>query len=210
MKKTIFIIFLLVATVAVKAQEEGSLLLNAYTGYSFTDKVHIDNGYIKSNAGFQWGAGFEFFPMANKSFELKYLRLATEFPLYTENDKQIVYPYDSGSLNYILFGVTNYFGKNPAAKVTPYAGLEAGLGLIHRDYTKWKFAWGGKVGAKIKASPVFSVNVNTYFQSMIGSFGSDSWEDVGGITIVVPDYAAIFQFGVGVVLGFDLAKMQTR
>lgn len=210
MKKTILIIFLLVSAAAVKAQEEGSLLLNAYTSYSFTDKVHIDNGYIKSNAGFQWGTGFEFFPMANKSFELKYLRLATQFPLYSENDKQIAYPYDSGSLNYILFGVTNYFGKNPAAKVTPYAGLEAGLGLIHREYTKWKFAWGGKLGVKIKASPVFSVNVNSYFQSMIGSFGSDSWQDVGGVTIVVPDYAAIFQFGVGVVLGFDLAKMQSR
>jgi len=210
MKKIILVLFMLVSTVAVEAQEEGSLLLNAYSSYSFADKVNFDGAYAKVKEGYQWGAGFEFFPMANKSFELKYLRMATDFPLYTDGGVSIPYKYDSGSLNYILFGVTNYFGKNPAAKVTPYAGLEAGLNLIHREYTQWKFAWGGKLGVKIKASPVFSVNINSYFQSAIGCFGSDSWEDVGGITIVVPDYTAIFQFGVGVVLGFDLAKMQSR
>lgn len=210
MKKIALIFFLLISTVALKAQEEGSFLLNTYTSYSFADKVHFDNAYTKVKEGFQWGVGFEFFPMPNKSFELKYLRMATQFPLYTEGDVSIPYKDDSGSLNYILFGVTNYFGKNPEAKVTPYAGLEAGLNLINRDYTQWKFAWGGKLGVKIKASPVFSVNINSYFQSAIGCFGSDSWQDVGGITIVVPDYAAIFQFGLGVVLGFDLAKMQSR
>jgi opacity protein-like surface antigen len=208
MKKTILMLFLLYTAVALQAQEEGSLLLNTYTSKSFTDKVHFDDTYAKVNQGFQWGAGFEFFPMANKSFELKYLRLATEFPLYTNKDVQIPYQYDSGTLNYVLFGVTNYFGKNPAAKITPYAGLEAGLGLIHREHTRWKFAWGGKLGVKVKATPVFSVNINGYFQSMISSFGSDYWEDTG-ITYVAPDYTAILQFGVGVVLGFDLAKMQT-
>ncbi len=59
MKKTILVLFLLYTTVALQAQEEGSLLLNTYTSKSFTDKVHFDDTYAKVNQGFQWG-GFYF------------------------------------------------------------------------------------------------------------------------------------------------------
>jgi hypothetical protein len=208
MKKALLIFSLMCSFFILQAQNEGTLIFNAYGSYSFTDKVHFDNAYTKVQEGFQWGTGFEFFPIKNKSFELKYLRLSTHFPLYMDNGTQILYGNDKGSLNYILFGVNNYFGKKADAKILPYAGMEAGLGLISREYTRWRFAWGGKVGVKIKTSSVMSLNLHTYFQSIVSSFGSDSWPVVpgSGVVVVVPNYAAIFQIGIGGALCFDLTN----
>jgi len=206
MKKILLIFTLLCSFIVLKAQNEGTLIFNAYGSYSFADKVHFDNTYTRVQDGFQWGTGFEFFPIQNKSFELKYLRLSTHFPLYQDNGTLIPYGNDKGSLNYILFGVNNYFGKKPNAKILPYAGLEAGLGLISRDYTRWRFAWGGKVGVKIKTSSVMSLNLHTYFQSIVSSFGTDFWPVIPGVVVAVPSYAAIFQIGIGGALCFDLTN----
>ncbi len=74
MKKLFLIISILTFSFALKAQEEGSALINAYGSYNFPDKVHIDNGYFQIPSGFQWGVGLEVFAVKNKSIELKYLR----------------------------------------------------------------------------------------------------------------------------------------
>jgi len=209
MKKLLLIVSILTFSFALKAQEEGSALINAYGSYNFPDKVNIDNGYFQIPSGFQWGVGLEVFAVKNKSIELKYLRESTHFPLYSDAGIPVIYSNsDKGSLNYILLGGTNYFGKNPDSKVLPYAGLEAGLGLVSRASTHWRFAWGGKVGIKIKTSSAISVNLNTFFQSVISAFGADYIPAYpgSGAAYAVPSYLAIFQFGVGAVISVDLAK----
>jgi hypothetical protein len=207
MKKLLLIIFILATSIALKAQDQGTVLFNFYNGYSFDDKVSFDDTYTKIQGGYQWGGGFEFFARDNKSLELKYLRMATNFPLFTDAGVPISYGSDQGSLNYILFGGTNYFGKKEGAKVLPYAGIEAGLGLVSLGYTRWKFAWGGKLGMKIKTSSKVSLNLHGYFQSIIGAFGSDSWQAYPGVVVTTPDYAASFQIGVGGVLCFDITNL---
>ena len=197
---------LIFSAIALKAQGEGQLNFNVYGGYSLPAKVHATGAYIKIKEGFQYGGGIEYFAADNKSFELKYLRLDTQFPLYS-NTGQKLNDSNKGSLNYILFGGTNYFGRKTSPKIVPYAGLSIGLALVSAKETKLRFAWDGKVGVKINATPKVALKLQAFVQSIISTFGSDYWNAPGGGTFATPNLTATFQVGLGAVVCFNISDL---
>ena len=151
--------------------------------------------------------GLEFFASDNKSFDVKYLRMDTHIPIYLANTNE---PLNSGedkaSVNYILFGGSNYFGQDPDAKARPYAGLGLGLGIIGLNGTNTtRFAWDAKLGVKIQTQKAVALKLQAYMQSMVGTAGSDVWYSWYG-PVAVPDYVALWQFGFSGILCFDFRK----
>jgi hypothetical protein len=205
MKKTLLITSIVLCTVAMRAQP-GTISLNLDAGYTFGSTVNFDAAHAHVDAAFQYGGGLEYFTDFNKSVEVKYDRMDTYMPLYRANGEQYNKGSDKGSVNYILLGGNNYFG-DPDAKARPYGGLGLGVGVIGVDgNTATKFAWDAKLGVKIQASPVISLKLQAYMQSIVSTFGSDVWIAPGGVAYAVPDYATLWQFGLGGVICFDFKR----
>jgi opacity protein-like surface antigen len=205
MKKSLIIILILFSGIYLNAQSTGAIRLNAYGSYNFNERVPLDAFYTDVQGGFQWGAGLEYFIRRNKSIELKYLRMDTKTPLFRPNGEQVNKGNDDAALNYILLGGNNYFGGN--GKITPFAGIGLGVGWAegNTNNSGAKFAWDAKLGVHIATESVVSFKVQAYVQSMVSTFGTDYWS-YNGFIYAVPDYATIFQFGLGGVICFDFKK----
>jgi len=196
-------------SISLKAQEPKSFSLNLYGGYNFKDKVNFDASYGYVNEAFQYGAGVEFFPSRNKSFELRWLNVSTEFPLYgPATGNQLNAGKDKGSINYILIGGNSYFGSDPKAKALPYLGAGLGVGILalKDGNSSTEFAWDAKLGVKIKTGSAVSFNIHAYFQSIVSAVGYDYYYYPGWGTTAFTDYASIFQFGLGGALCFNFKK----
>ena len=196
-------------SMGAKAQMANSLSLNGYGGYTFRDKVDFDIAYAYANAAFQYGGGLEYFIQRTNSVEIKYLRMDTHLPLYLANNTHVNSGNDKGSVQYILADFTEYFGSS-SSKAVPYGGLGLGAGIvsIKDGNSTTKFAWDAKLGVKIKTASALSINLQAYMQSIISTFGSDYWVYPGGAVVAVPDYATLFQFGLGAVLSYNFSKHQ--
>ncbi|TMI64645.1 MAG: hypothetical protein E6H07_01640 [Bacteroidetes bacterium] len=208
MKRFIFLIAVFFFAIGLKAQDPKSILLNLYGGYSFQDKVNFDASYGYINEAAQYGAGIEYFPSRNKSVELRWLSMSTQFPLHGPAGTQLNPGKDEGSINYILLGGTNYFGSDPHAKALPYFGIGAGVGILalKEGSSATKFAWDAKLGVKIKTSAAISVNLHAFFQSITSAVGYDYYYYPGWGTTAFTDYASIFQFGLGGAVCFNFKK----
>jgi hypothetical protein len=207
MKNILMIICIFFCSTALKAQNEGTVHLNLYGSYAFQDKIHTNGAYIQVNEGVEYGSGIEYFVLDNKSFELKYLRLGTQFSAHTDPGG-LKYNSSNGSLNFIMFGGNNYFGKKTDAKILPFAGLSVGLGIVAANDTRAKFAWDGQLGVRIKASSAVAFKLQAYVQSMISTFGSDYWTDpVSGVVFATPNLCALFQVGVGGAICFNITDL---
>jgi opacity protein-like surface antigen len=208
MKRLIVLFAVFFFVISLNAQEPKSILLNLYGGYSFKDKVKFDASYGYINDGFQYGAGLEYFPSRNKSFELRWLGMGTEFPLHGPSGNQLNSGKDKGSINYFLIGGNSYFGSDPKAKAVPYLG--AGLGVavlaIKDGNNSTDFAWDAKLGVKIRTASTVSINLHAYVQSVISAVGYDYYYYPGWGTTAFTDYASIFQFGLGGALCFNFKK----
>jgi outer membrane protein W len=205
MKKILLITSVVMCAITLSAQT-GTISLNLDAAYTFKANVNFDAANANVEAAFQYGGGVEYFTTDNSSVELKYLRMDTHIPLYVD-DVQLNPDIDKGSVNYILLGGNKYFGDNPDGKISPYGGLGLGLGIIGiNDNTATKFAWDAKLGIKIKTSSVVSLKLQAYLQSIISTFGSDVWVSGSGTAYAVPDYATLWQFGLGGVICFDFSK----
>jgi hypothetical protein len=207
MKKLLLITGIVICTFALRAQP-GTISLNLDAGYTFHDKVNFDAAYTDVQAAFQYGGGIEYFKDFNKSIEIKYLRMDTYFPLYKQNGELINQNNDyKGSVNYVLFGVNNYFGSDPDAKNRAYGGLGLGIGIVGVDNgTTTNFAWNARLGVKIKTSSLVSLKLQAHMQSIIAPFGTDLWTGAGGYTYAVPDWATLWQFGFDGILCFDFKR----
>jgi hypothetical protein len=207
MKHLLLVGVFFIFSVALYAQDQGVVTLNGYGGYNFEDKIGFDNAHAYVDNGYQWGGGLEIFMALNKSLELKYLRSDTHFPLYIDTQNgQYNEGKDAGSLNYILVGGNNYFPKGQDARVAPFAGVDLGVCIMEGEGdSATKFAWDAKVGIKIQSSSTVALKLHAYMQSVISTFGTDYWNTNTG-TYAVPDYASIFQFGVGAAICFDFKK----
>lgn len=195
--------------ISLKAQEPKSFLLNAYGGYNFKDKVNFDASYGYVNEAIQYGAGLEYFPSRNKSVELRWLAIGTEFPLYGRASGNQLNPgKDKGSINYILLGGNSYIGSDPTAKALPYVGVGLGIGILalKEGNSSTEFAWDAKLGVKIKTESVVSFNIHAYFQSVVSAVGYDYYYYPGWGTTAFTDYASIFQVGLGGALCFNFKK----
>ena len=208
MRRLIFLSTVLFLAIGLKAQEPKSLSLNLYGGYNFKDKVNFDASYGYINEAFQYGAGLEYFPSRNKSFELRWLGMGTEFPFHGPSGNQLNIGKDNGSINYILIGGNSYFGSDPKAKALPYLGAGLGVGILalKDGNSETHFAWDAKLGVKIKTASAVSVNLHAYVQSIIAAVGYDYYYYPGWGTTAFTDYASIFQFGLGGAICFNFKK----
>ena len=206
MKKILLLGVIIVCAITLRAQP-GTISLNLDAGYTFQSKVNFDAAYTEVQAAFRYGGGIEYFAGFNKSITLKYHRMDTEFPLYTQAGIRLNTDDESkGSVNYILLGGNTYFGDMDA-KAQPYGGLGLGVGVIGvNENTVSKFAWDARLGVKVKTASVVSLKLEAYMQSIISTFGSDVWVSGGGVAYAVPDYATLWQFGFTGILCFDFKR----
>ena len=203
MKNYSLILIAFLFSAAMMAQDKGSVVLDVYGNYTFSDRVNFDYGHATIEDGFQYGIGLEFFPQTSTSVELKYLRIDTGLPLYYENGNQVNPGDDKGAINYVLLGGNHYFDKG--TKATPYLGGGIGIGIVEtpQQGSDTNFAWEIKGGVKIKTASVVSVSLQATLQSMIAAAGTDTYWGYWG-PIAVTDYAYSYQFGLGAVIGFNL------
>ena len=208
MKQIIFLSSVFFLSIGLKAQEPKSISLNLYGGYNLKDKVQFDASYGYVNEAFQYGAGLEYFPARNKSVELRWLSMQTEFPFHLANGNQQNTGKDKGSINYILLGGNTYFGNDPNAKAMPYIGAGLGVGILalKEGSSSTEFAWDAKLGVKIKTSSAVSVNLHAYVQYIVSAVGYDYYYYPGWGTTAFTDYASIFQFGLGGAICFNFKK----
>lgn len=203
MKKLFLIATILFCAVVMRAQQPGTLSLNVDAGYNFGSTVNFDAAHAKFDGAFQYGGGFEFFTSYDQSVELKYLRSATTAHIDGLNNEKFA---GDVSLNYILLGWNKYFGSNPEGKVQPYGGLGLGMNIInYNNDNATKFAWDAKLGVRIKTNSAVSVKLQAYLQHSLSAVGTDIYYGWYG-AYPVTDYAALWQFGLGGVLCFDLRR----
>jgi opacity protein-like surface antigen len=215
MKKYHLLFALFFFSLAMSAQSGQSFLLNVYGGYTFSDKVEFDNSYARVEDGFEYGIGLEYFFIDNQSIELKYNRLDTRMPLYTNVSldggfapgNQINAGNDKGAINYILADYTYYFGSG-SSKALPFLGAGAGMAILEtpQSGSGTYFAWEIKAGVKVKTNSPLSINLHAYLQSMSAAVGYDYYWDYYWGPIAVNDYASTFQFGLGASLSYDFSK----
>lgn len=213
MKNYLALVVVLLLSLGVKAQDRGSVLLNVYGGYNFSDRVDFDsNLYVNVGEGFQWGAGIEYFIQPTASIGINYYRMDTKMEAYGPAtwpstgaaNTQLNPGNDSGALNYILADYTYYLNTgSPTLK--PYFGAGLGVGIVEtpQNGNDTTFAWDLKVGAKIKTGSPVSVNLQAYLMSMSEAIGTNYY--YSGYWGVVPytNYATLYQFGLGAVISYD-------
>jgi hypothetical protein len=202
MKNYSLILIAFLFSAAMMAQDKGSVVLDVYGNYTFSDRVNFDYGHATIEDGFQYGIGLEFFPQTSTSVELKYLRIDTGLPLYYENGNQVNPGDDKGAINYVLLGGNHYFDKG--TKATPYLGGGIGIGIVEtpQQGSDTNFAWEIKGGVKIKTASVVSVSLQASLQSMAAAVGTDTYWGYWG-PVAVTDYAYSYQFGLGAIIGFN-------
>jgi hypothetical protein len=209
MKKLLLITGIFLCALGAKSQNQGDIGLNLYGGYTFDDRISENASYIEINGAFQYGLGAEFYIRPTKSIELKYLRMDTNTPIFAPS---LTAPFkvgqanvgnDSSAINYVLIAGNNYFQTgNPS--LVPFAGLGLGLGWASGDQsTSARFAWDVKAGVKIKASDAVSVKLQAYFQTIWGSYGSETYYYPGWGYVSYPNNSSLYQFGLGAALAFD-------
>jgi opacity protein-like surface antigen len=202
MKNYSFILIAFLFSAGMIAQDRGSVVLDVYGSYIFSDDVDFEVGHAKINDGFQYGIGLEFFPQKSSSVEIKYLRIDTGMPYYL-NGVQTNANDDKGAINYILLGGNHYFDNGGNA--VPYLGGGIGMGILEAPQggSDTNFAWEIKGGVKIKTASVVSVSLQATLQSMIAAAGTDTYWTYYG-PVAVQDYVYTYQFGLGAVIGFNL------
>ncbi|AOW08816.1 outer membrane beta-barrel protein [Flavobacterium gilvum] len=203
MKKYSLLLFAFLLSAGMMAQDRGSVILNAYGSYVFSDKVDFDYGHIKVGDGFMYGAGFEFFPQKSSSIELKYLRFDTsmEANVFQYNSNKRVD--GNGAFNFILIGGNHYFDTGNNA--VPYLGGGLGMAITEgpNGGSDTNFAWELKGGVKIKTHSKVTVSLQASVISTWAAAGTDTYWGYYG-PIAVQDYAVSYQFGLGTIIGFDL------
>ena len=188
----------------VAAQQAGSFAFNAYGAYVFKDKADLNGFTAYINEGFQYGGGLEYYVERMRSLELKYLRQDTRLPLFSRGDSALNSGKDEAVVSYILLGGTNYFEGSPESKLVPYGGVGVGAGILDAKQggSVVKVAWDARLGLKIKSSSKVSIKLQASLQSIIAAVGTDLYMTSVG-SVALPDYATIFQFGLGGALSFN-------
>ena len=198
-----FLLFTLFLSISANAQYS-KLSLNVNGAYTFQDRVDFDAFYTKVKDGFQYGGSLEYFTSRRQSVELTYNRMDTYFPLYRKSGTQIPTQNNKGAVNYVLLGGNSYFPQSYDSKLLPFFGGGVGVGWFEGNQnSSAKFAFNIKAGAKIKTNSAISFKVNAYLQSIVSTFGTDYWYGWYGYVYAVPDYATLWQFGLGGAICFD-------
>jgi opacity protein-like surface antigen len=200
MKNFSLLIIAFLFSASMMAQDRGSVVLDVYGTYTFSNNVNFDYGHLDIGDGFTYGAGLEFFPQKSTSIELKYLRLDTSMDIdvpVAGGDKN-----GDGAFNYILIGGNHYFDSGSNA--VPYLGGGIGMAITEGPYggSDTNFAWEIKGGVKIKTASIVSISLQANLISTVAAAGTDTYWGYWG-PVAVQDYAYSYQFGLGAVIGFN-------
>lgn len=205
MKNYSLLLIAFLFSAGMMAQDRGSVVLDVYGSYVFSDRIEFDYGHATIDDGFEYGVGFEFFPQKSSSVELKYLRFDTSMPAYNDlpGGGQVNNNGDNkGAINYILLGGNHYFDHGSNA--VPYLGGGIGVGILEtpNSGSETNFAWEIKGGVKIKTASIVSINLQASLQSMVINTGTDTYWGYWG-PVAVSTYTNSFQFGLGTIIGFN-------
>lgn len=181
------------------AQDRGSVVLDVYGSYTFSNNINFDYGHLRVGDGFTYGAGLEFFPQKSSSIELKYLRLDTPVSVHASGP---AIEGGDAAFNYILIGGNHYFDNGNNA--VPYLGGGIGMAIVNGPFggNDTNFAWEIKGGVKIKTASIVSVSLQANLISTVIPAGSDTYWGYWG-PVAIQDYAYSYQFGLGAVIGFN-------
>lgn len=202
MKNFNLLVIVFLVSVSMVAQKRGSVVLDVYGSYVFSDRVDFDGGYTTIGDGLQYGAGLEFFTHRSNSVEIKYLRIDTSMPLYYLGSNRSS-SNDNGAINYILLSGNHYFENGGNA--VPFLGGGIGIGILEtpNQGSDNNFAWEIKGGVKFKTASVVSLSLQATLQSMVIHTGYDTYWNGWYGPVQVATYVNSFQFGLGAVLGFN-------
>ncbi|WP_264565972.1 hypothetical protein [Flavobacterium sp. N3904] len=202
MKNYSYLLIAFLFSAGMMAQDRGSVVLDVYGSYVFSDRINFDYGHATIGDGFEYGGGLEFFPQKSSSVELKYLRLDTSMPAYNNAGLQQNPGDDKGAINYIFLGGNHYFDNGNNA--VPYVGGSIGMAIVEtpQQGSSTNFAWEIKGGVKIKTASIVSISLQAFLQSMVINTGTDTYWGYWG-PVAVDTYTNSFQFGLGAVVGFN-------
>lgn len=219
-----FLLLIALISVSVADINAQSFKLNLYSGYTFDDEIDAitnNNNYFKGtiNAGFQWGAGFEYIVRPTYGIELAYFRQDTDFPVSftTNTDSNAKKTFGTG-LNFIMLGGNKYL-PIPRSIVMPFGGLMLGMAILNNkdplpgaESSATKFAWGGRAGLFLNFSQNVGLKLHAQLLSAVQSVGGGLYLGTGGVDAGLTSESSMYQFGVGgaLVINFGQSKAKTR
>ncbi len=202
MKRGIMV-FGFVLVFATIAWTQPSITLLTFESYTFADKFDTEYGTGKIQDGFQWGGGLEFGLSEEMAVELIYQNIKTDVT-YQGLDRQ--YSGNVG-INYMMLGGTRYAPLND--KISGFGTLDLGAAWSNPDTSLdsesvTKFAWGGRLGVRIKASEKVSLRLHAQLLSPVQWAGGGFYFGTGGAGAGVSTGSTIYQFNLGGSLNFKL------
>ena len=202
----LFFLFISLALLS-KSQTGKSFVLNLYGGYVAKDKLEFSSYKGHVNGGLQYGAGIEYFVQPNASFELKYQRMDTKTPLFSNaSGLQVNTGKEKATVQLILIGAYSYF-YIPETTMLPYIGTDLGIGMLKGESgdTRTGFAWNIKVGTRFNTNSAFSFKIQAYAQSISRVLGDKYYVDQTGAAISVGKNVSMLQFGFCGIAGISLS-----
>jgi len=206
MKKR-YLLTAVIVLMAFTAWTQPSITLLTFESYTFADQFDTEYGHGKIQDGFQWGGGLEFGMRDLMAGELFYQNLKTDAyynGYYSVGDPQV-----NGNIgiNYVMVGGTRYAPVND--KISGFGTFNMGVAWSNPDTelaveSATKFAIGGRLGVRIKASEKVSLRIHGQVFSPVQWAGGGFFVGTGGSGAGVSTGSTIWQFNVGGSLNFRI------
>ncbi len=185
-----------------------SVTLLTFGGYAFDDRINfnLSNGFYgngRIDGGFKWGAGLEFAVSEESAIELVYQNMKTNVSLQGQIER---YEGTVG-INYLMIGGTRYALVND--RVAGFGSLDIGASWGNPDENfesdgTTKFAWGGRLGLRVKATEQVSLRIHAQLLSPVQWAGAGFFFGTGGASAGVTTGSTIYQFSLGGSLNYKL------
>ncbi len=206
MKRLSFLVVSVFSATLLIAQPSVTLL--TFGGHAFADRFNFNltNGFYgngRIEEGFQWGAGLELAVSEESALELVYQNMKADVSLQGQIDRYqgIV------GINYLMIGGTRYALVNE--KVAGFGSLDIGASWGNPDENfqsdgTTKFAWGGRLGVRVKATEQVSLRIHAQLLSPVQWAGAGFFFGTGGASAGVTTGSTIYQFSLGGSLNYKL------
>ncbi|QPH41943.1 outer membrane beta-barrel protein [Pedobacter endophyticus] len=195
-----------------QAQE---IRLNAYSGYSFDDRVNTyysTSDYYEGRieGSYRWGFDAEYLLQQRYGLALNYSRQDTKAPIryYQIKDRQTTF--DLG-IDWITLAGTHYFKVNET--VEPYAGIMGGVAIFNirnpdseLSQSVTRFGWGLRMGTNIFFSESLGIKFQADLLSAAQAVGGGVYFGTGGAGTAVSTYSSMLQFTLGGGLVYRFGK----
>lgn len=213
--KNILAITALLIGANIAQTEAQEIRLNAYSGYSFADRVNTyysTSDYYEGRieGSYRWGVGVEYLLQKRYGLELNYLRQDTKAPIryYRTSDTQSNFKL---GIDWITLAGAHYFKVNET--VEPYGGLMGGVAIFNvynpdsqssRSVTR--FGWGLRMGTNIFISESLGIKLQADLLSAAQAVGGGVYFGTGGAGTAVSTYSSMLQFNLGGGLFYRFGK----